>query len=79
MAKMKTVSIEAKSDDRFKVEVKAGNHTLYVDQPTTGGGTEPSRIYVHVPCGLHRHGGKNHCHPEEAQIERHADEGGRCI
>ncbi|MGZ3649409.1 MAG: OsmC family protein [Syntrophales bacterium] len=40
MAKMKTVSIEAKSDDRFKVEVTAGNHTLYVDQPTTGGGKD---------------------------------------
>jgi uncharacterized OsmC-like protein len=40
MAKMKTVSIEAKSNERFKVEVKAGNHTLYVDQPTTGGGTD---------------------------------------
>ncbi|HUH65379.1 MAG TPA: OsmC family protein [Syntrophales bacterium] len=40
MAKMKNVSIEAKLDDRFKVEVKAGSHTLYVDQPTTGGGTD---------------------------------------
>lgn len=37
---MKTVTIEAKSNERFKVEVKAGNHTLYVDQPTTGGGTD---------------------------------------
>jgi uncharacterized OsmC-like protein len=40
MAKMKTVGIEAKSNERFKVEVKAGNHTLYVDQPTTGGGAD---------------------------------------
>jgi uncharacterized OsmC-like protein len=40
MAKMKTVSIEAKSDEKFKVEVKAGSHTIYVDQPTTGGGTD---------------------------------------
>ncbi len=40
MAKMKTVSIEAKSNERFKVEVKAGNHTLYIDQSTAGGGTD---------------------------------------
>jgi len=40
MAKMKSVSVEAKVGEKFKVEVKAGNHTLYVDQPTTGGGTD---------------------------------------
>ena len=40
MAKMKTVSIEAKLGDKFKVEVKAGNHTLYVDQPQAGGGAD---------------------------------------
>jgi len=40
MAKMKTVSIEAKLGEKFKVEVKAGNHTLYVDQPQAGGGTD---------------------------------------
>jgi putative redox protein len=40
MAKMKTVSIEAKLREKFKVEVKAGNHTLYVDQPQAGGGAD---------------------------------------
>jgi len=40
MAKMKTVSVEAKLDDKFKVEVKAGNHTLYIDQPQAGGGDD---------------------------------------
>ncbi len=40
MAKMKTVGIEAKLGERFKTEVKAGTHTLYVDQPTTGGGSD---------------------------------------
>ena len=40
MAKMKTVGIEAKLDEKFKIEVKAGDHVLYVDQPKTGGGTD---------------------------------------
>jgi uncharacterized OsmC-like protein len=40
MAKMKTVSIEAKLGEKFKVEVKARNHILYVDQPVAGGGTD---------------------------------------
>ena len=40
MAKMKTVSIEAKLGEKFKVEIKAGNHTLYVDQPQAGGGAD---------------------------------------
>jgi uncharacterized OsmC-like protein len=40
MSKMKTVSIEAKLGEKFKVEVKAGNHTLYVDQPQAGGGAD---------------------------------------
>jgi uncharacterized OsmC-like protein len=40
MAKMKIVSIEAKLGEKFKVEVKAGNHTLYVDQPQAGGGAD---------------------------------------
>ena len=40
MAKMKTVSIEAKLGEKFKVEVTAGNHTLYVDQPQAGGGAD---------------------------------------
>lgn len=37
---MKTVSVEAKLGEKFKVEVKAGNHTLYVDQPQAGGGAD---------------------------------------
>ena len=40
MAKMKTVSVEAKLDEKFKLEVKAGNHTVYVDQPTAAGGMD---------------------------------------
>jgi putative redox protein len=40
MAKMKTVTVEAKLGDKFKVEVKAGNHTLCVDQPQAGGGAD---------------------------------------
>jgi uncharacterized OsmC-like protein len=40
MAKMKTVSVEAKLCEKFTVEVKAGNHTMYVDQPQTGGGSD---------------------------------------
>ncbi len=40
MAKMKTVSIEAKLGEKFNVAVKAGNHTLYVDQPQAGGGND---------------------------------------
>ena len=39
MAKMKTISIAAKLDDKFKVEVKAGERILYVDQTTVAGGT----------------------------------------
>ncbi len=40
MAKMKTVSVEAKLGEKFRVEVKAGNHTLCVDQPQAGGGAD---------------------------------------
>jgi putative redox protein len=40
MAKMKTISVEAKLDQKFKLEVKAGNHTVYVDQPTNAGGMD---------------------------------------
>ena len=40
MAKMKTISIEAKLDEKFKVEVKAGDRIIYVDQPAAAGGTE---------------------------------------
>jgi len=40
MAKMRTISIEAKLDEKFKIEVKAGNHVMYVDQTQAGGGTD---------------------------------------
>lgn len=40
MTKMKTIGIEAKLDEKFKIEVKAGNHTMYVDQKKAGGGTD---------------------------------------
>ena len=40
MARMKTVSIEAKLGEKFKVEVRAGNHKLYIDQPQAGGGAD---------------------------------------
>lgn len=38
MAKMKTYSIEAKADGRYRVAVKAGERTLIVDQPVFAGG-----------------------------------------
>ncbi|MFP5212336.1 MAG: OsmC family protein [Acidobacteriota bacterium] len=40
MARMKTVCIEARADGRYKVAVKAGERTLYVDQPLFVGGTD---------------------------------------
>ncbi|HXE96036.1 MAG TPA: OsmC family protein [Dongiaceae bacterium] len=40
MAKMKTYSIKAKSDDKYKVEITSGDRTLYVDQPLFVGGTD---------------------------------------
>lgn len=40
MAKMKTISVEAKLDEKFKIEVKAGEHLIVVDQPKAGGGTD---------------------------------------
>ena len=40
MAKMKTISIEARLDEKFKVEVKAGDRIIYVDQPKAAGGNE---------------------------------------
>ena len=39
MAKMKTISVEAKLDEKFKIEVRAGEHLMVVDQPKAGGGT----------------------------------------
>lgn len=38
MAKMKTYRIEARSDEKYKVTVQAGERTLYVDQPVFAGG-----------------------------------------
>lgn len=40
MAKVKTYSIQAKSDDKYKVEVTSGDRTFYVDQPLFVGGTD---------------------------------------
>jgi uncharacterized OsmC-like protein len=40
MAKMRTIGIEAKLDEKFKIEVKAGNHIICLDQTKAGGGTD---------------------------------------
>lgn len=40
MAKMKTLSIAAKLDEKFKIEVKAGDHVMNIDQTKAGGGTD---------------------------------------
>ena len=40
MATVKQVHVEAHMGDRFKIESRIGNHTLYVDQPKTGGGED---------------------------------------
>lgn len=40
MAKMKTVSIEAMLDEEFKIDVKAGNHIMYIDSSEEIGGTD---------------------------------------
>lgn len=40
MPKMKTICIEARSDEKFKVEVTAGDRSIYVDQPKFAGGTD---------------------------------------
>ena len=37
--KKKTIRIEAKADDKYLVSVRAGERTLYVDQPLFAGGT----------------------------------------
>ncbi len=39
-SKIKSFSIEARADDKYKVAVKAGERTLYVDQPLFAGGTD---------------------------------------
>ena len=48
MAKIKTYSIEARADDNYKVAVKAGDRTLYVDQPLFAGGSDTGRS----PCKM---------------------------
>ncbi|MDD5475879.1 MAG: OsmC family protein [Syntrophales bacterium] len=40
MARMKTIGVEAKMDEKFKIEVKAGEHLIIVDQPKAGGGMD---------------------------------------
>jgi putative redox protein len=40
MARMKTVCVEAKLGEKFKVEVTSGKHTLCIDQPQAGGGAD---------------------------------------
>jgi putative redox protein len=40
MAKMKTIGIAARLDEKFKIEVKAGDHIMYVDQTKAGGGSD---------------------------------------
>jgi len=39
-SKINSFSIEARADDKYKVAVKAGERTLYVDQPLFAGGTD---------------------------------------
>jgi uncharacterized OsmC-like protein len=40
MATIKHVQVEAHMGERFKIESKIRDHTLYVDQPKTGGGDD---------------------------------------
>ena len=40
MATLKRVSVEAHMGERFKIESKIGDHTVFVDQPKTGGGED---------------------------------------
>jgi putative redox protein len=40
MATIKHVKVEARLGERFKIESKIHDHTLYVDQPKTGGGED---------------------------------------
>lgn len=50
MAKMKTYSIEAKSDDKYKVAVRSGDRTFYVDQPLSVGWTDAGVERGGRPC-----------------------------
>jgi len=40
VATIKHVSVEAHLGERFKIESRIGNHTVFVDQPKTGGGED---------------------------------------
>ena len=40
MAKMKTIDVTAKLDEKFKIEVKAGDRVMIVDSPKAGGGSD---------------------------------------
>jgi uncharacterized OsmC-like protein len=40
MVKMKTIGFEAKLDEGFKIEVRAGTHVMIVDQVKAGGGMD---------------------------------------
>jgi uncharacterized OsmC-like protein len=40
VATIKHVAVEAHMGERFKIESKIGDHTLYVDQPKTSGGED---------------------------------------
>ena len=40
MATIKQVQVEAHMGELFKIESKIHDHTLYVDQPKTGGGED---------------------------------------
>jgi uncharacterized OsmC-like protein len=40
MATVKHVAVEAHLGERFKIESRIGSHTLFVDQPKTGGGED---------------------------------------
>ena len=55
--KLKTIRIEAKADDKYKVAVQAGERTLYVDQPLVAGGegagASPIDVSVCFPGRLH--------------------------
>jgi uncharacterized OsmC-like protein len=40
VATIKQVRVEAHMGERFKIESTIGNHTVFVDQPKTGGGED---------------------------------------
>ncbi len=40
MSRIKTVTVEAQQINGYKIETKAGNHTLFIDQPAAAGGSD---------------------------------------